>query len=111
MANRFSVLESRKQACDQINRMFPELNISVEFNEDLNIIDDKDKVVVGNSQPRLTGGFNANLRYKSFSINTNFSFTIKRDIINKALADRFAAYGNPLSKDLNIWRRCKCYSH
>ena len=42
MANRFSVLESRKQACDQINRMFPELNISVEFNEDLNIVDDKD---------------------------------------------------------------------
>ena len=39
MANRFSVLEARKQACDQINRMFPELNISVEFNEDLNIID------------------------------------------------------------------------
>ena len=42
MANRFSVLESRKQACDQINRMFPELNISVEFNEDLNIVDDKE---------------------------------------------------------------------
>ena len=74
--------------------------IWVDVNGDY-IIDDKDKVVVGNSQPRLTGGFNANLRYKSFSINTNFSFTIKRDIINKALADRFAAYGNPLSKDLN----------
>lgn len=42
MANRFSVLEARKQACDQINRMFPELNISVEFNEDLNIVDDKE---------------------------------------------------------------------
>ena len=74
--------------------------IWVDVNGDY-IIDDKDKVVVGNSQARLTGGFNANLRYKSFSINTNFSFTIKRDIINKALADRFAAYGNPLSKDLN----------
>lgn len=44
MANRFSVLESRKQACDQINRMFPELNISVEFNEDLNIVDDKESL-------------------------------------------------------------------
>lgn len=74
--------------------------IWVDVNGDY-IIDDKDKVVVGNSQPRLTGGFNANLRYKAFSINTNFSFVIKRDIINKALADRFAAYGNPLSKDLN----------
>lgn len=74
--------------------------IWVDVNGDY-IIDDKDKVVVGNSQPRLTGGFNANLRYKSFSINTNFSFIVKRDIINLALADRFAAYGNPLSKDLN----------
>lgn len=74
--------------------------IWVDVNGDY-IIDERDKVVVGNSQPRLTGGFNANLRYKSFSINTNFSFTIKRDIINKALADRFASYGNPLSKKLN----------
>lgn len=65
------------------------------------IIDDKDKVVVGNSQPRFTGGFNVNLRYKAFSINTNFSFVIKRDIINKALADRFSAYSNPLAKNLH----------
>ena len=42
MANRFSVLESRKQACDHLNRMVPELNLRVEFNEDLTIVDDKD---------------------------------------------------------------------
>lgn len=64
------------------------------------IIDDRDKVVVGNSQPRLTGGFNINLKYKAFSINTNFSFVMKRDIINAALADRFGAYGDPLSQNL-----------
>lgn len=74
--------------------------IWVDVNGDY-IIDDKDKIVVGNSQPRFTGGFNANLRYKAFSINTNFSFIIKRDIINKALADRFDAYSNPLSKNLH----------
>lgn len=74
--------------------------IWVDVNGDY-IIDEKDKVVVGNSQPRLTGGFNANLRYKSFSINTNFSFTVKRDIINKALADRFNAYSHPLAKNID----------
>lgn len=73
--------------------------IWVDINGDY-IIDEKDKVVVGNSQPRFTGGFNANLSYKAFSINTNFSFIIKRDIINKALADRFNAYSNPLEKNL-----------
>lgn len=74
--------------------------IWVDVNGDY-IIDAKDKVVVGNSQPRFTGGFNANLRYKAFSINTNFSFIVKRDIINKALGDRFNAYSNPLDKNLN----------
>ncbi|MBF0648216.1 SusC/RagA family TonB-linked outer membrane protein [Dysgonomonas sp. GY75] len=74
--------------------------IWVDVNGDY-IIDDKDKVVVGNSQPRVTGGFNLNLRYKAFSVNTNFSFVIKRDIINKALADRFSAYSDPLSQSLH----------
>ncbi len=34
----------------------------------------------------MTGGISINLRYKAFSINTNCSFTLRRDIINKALA-------------------------
>ncbi|MDR3220174.1 MAG: SusC/RagA family TonB-linked outer membrane protein [Dysgonamonadaceae bacterium] len=68
--------------------------IWVDLNGDY-IIDEKDKVIVGNSQPRMTGGLSINLRYKAFSINTNSSFTLRRDIINKALADRFSAYGTP----------------
>lgn len=38
MANRYSRLEARKQACDEINRMFG-LNIDVEYRDDYNIID------------------------------------------------------------------------
>ena len=74
--------------------------IWVDVNGDY-IIDERDKVVVGNSQPRFTGGFNVNLSYKSFSVNTNFSFVVKRDIINRALADRFNAYSNPLARNLH----------
>lgn len=39
MANRFSFVEARKQACNMINSMFG-TDIDVEFREDLNIIDD-----------------------------------------------------------------------
>lgn len=66
----------------------------VDLNGDY-IIDEKDKTIVGNSQPRMTGGFNVNLRYKSLSINTNCSFTLRRDIINAALAQRFGFFNNP----------------
>jgi hypothetical protein len=69
--------------------------IWVDINGDY-IIDEKDKTIVGNSQPRMTGGISINLRYKSLSINTNTSFTLRRDIINKALADRFKAYATPV---------------
>ena len=36
IASRNSGLATRKQACDEINRMFG-LNIDVEFNDDINI--------------------------------------------------------------------------
>ena len=36
VANRNSGLDMRKQACDEINRMFG-LNVSVEFNDNINL--------------------------------------------------------------------------
>jgi len=69
------------------------------FWTDLNgdyIIDERDVVVVGNSQPKLTGGINTNLRYRGFTFNTQLSYTYKRDIINAALAKQLSSYGNPL---------------
>lgn len=59
------------------------------------IIDERDAVAVGNSQPRLTGGLSTNLRYKGFTLNTQLSFTYKRDVINAALADYLNAYSHP----------------
>lgn len=68
--------------------------IWVDLNGDY-VIDDNDKMIVGNSQPRITGGMAFNFRYKHFSLFTSFSYTLKRDIINKVLADNFASYANP----------------
>lgn len=69
--------------------------IFVDLNGDY-IIDEKDMTIVGNSQPRMTGGINLNFRYKSLSINTNCSFTLRRDIINSALSERFGFFNNPM---------------
>jgi len=59
------------------------------------VIDDKDYVFVGNSQPLFTGGFTTYIRFKNYSLNANFSMTLKRDVLNNALADRFKNYANP----------------
>ncbi|MBB2150036.1 SusC/RagA family TonB-linked outer membrane protein [Pedobacter gandavensis] len=59
------------------------------------ILDNNDLVVVGNSQPRFVGGLGSFAQYKGFSLNMNFSFTLGRDIINNALADRLQNFSNP----------------
>lgn len=68
------------------------------------IMDNNDYVVVGNSQPRMTGGFTSYFSYKNFSLNTNFSFTAYRDILNNSLAADFQRYADPanlLNKNFN----------
>lgn len=59
------------------------------------ILDENDLVVVGNSQPVFTGGFNAFTQYKNWSLNTQFWLTFKRDVLNNALADRLRNYSSP----------------
>lgn len=59
------------------------------------IIDERDLTIVGNSQPRMTGGINMNFRYKALSMNVNTSFSLRRDIINASLAQRFGYFDNP----------------
>lgn len=68
--------------------------IWVDLNGDY-VIDENDKMLIGNSQPRVTGGLSINVRYKNFSLFTSCSFVAKRDIINKVLADNFRSYNNP----------------
>lgn len=62
------------------------------------ILDDNDRVIVGNSQPRVTGGLSTSLRYEQFSLSTSVSFVIKRDILNNAAAERFQSFSDPLSQ-------------
>ena len=59
------------------------------------VIDENDYVVIGNSQPLLTGGISSHLQYKSWTLNINTSFTLIRDVLNNANADLLRAYSNP----------------
>jgi len=81
------------------------------------ILDERDFVVVGNAQPKLTGGISTNVRWKGLSLSTQLSYTYRRDVINAALAKQMESYNNPfgnnggrkdaalLPLERNFWRQ------
>lgn len=76
------------------------------------ILDNKDLVLAGTAQPTVTGGVNLDLRYKSWTLILQSSFTLDRDILNNSLADRFRAFYNPFSpnslvpiEQYNFWKQ------
>lgn len=75
------------------------------------ILDNRDYEITGNSQPLVTGGLSANIRYKNWGLNVYATYTADRTILNNALADRIAIMRNPFSQtsvvplnDLDIWK-------
>ncbi|TKC05304.1 SusC/RagA family TonB-linked outer membrane protein [Pedobacter frigoris] len=58
-------------------------------------LDGKDLVIAGNSQPMITGGVSSFFSYKNYSVNVNMSYTLRRDILNVPLAERFQNFSNP----------------
>lgn len=106
----FTGLKYRTKGTGLQNYFAPGDPIWTDLNGDY-ILDEKDLVVVGNSQPRVTGGINSFMQYKNFSLNLNFSFTLFRDILNNALAQRFQNFNNPTSTgalipldEFNYWK-------
>ncbi|MGN0003776.1 MAG: SusC/RagA family TonB-linked outer membrane protein [Sphingobacterium composti] len=65
------------------------------------ILDSKDYVRTGNSQPLITGGFATTLNYKNWSVNMYASYTAIRTILNNALAQRMGLMQNPFGVDNN----------
>lgn len=76
------------------------------------VIDNNDRVAVGDPQPKVTGGFINNLTYKNWSMSMQWSFTLFRDVLNTPLARRFqyfytpnSASSLPLIDDYNYWKQ------
>ncbi len=53
----------------------------VDQNKD-GLIDEKDKVVVGRSQPKIYGGLNNTFTYKGFSLDVFFQYSLGNDVVN-----------------------------
>lgn len=49
---------------------------------DGSISEDKDRTIIGKTQPKFTGGFGLNATYKWFDISANFNFVVGNDVYN-----------------------------
>lgn len=82
--------------------------------KDLNgdyIINENDKVELGNFIPRITGNVGTDLTYKGFTLDVNFAFVGKRNILNQAAANRLDFAARAGNNDINsineitFWQR------
>jgi TonB-linked SusC/RagA family outer membrane protein len=60
------------------------------------VVNEQDKVVIGNGLPKHIGGFNNNFNYKNFSLNIFFQWSYGNDIYN---ANRMMFEGNTRGKN------------
>ena len=77
--------------------------------DDLNgdhVIDSSDKQIIGNAQPKFTGGFNNDFSYKNFSLSIFFQFSYGNDIYSNLnmMRNWVFAYNNVSTDALNRWK-------
>ena len=70
------------------------------------VIDDKDRMVIGNPNPDLTGSFTANFTYKRFSLQGLFNFSVGNDLYNgvRYNLEKMSGYENQSVAVENRWR-------
>jgi len=78
--------------------------------EDVNgdgVINMSDVVKIGNSRPKLAGGFNLQLGYKDFSLMTQFNFRYKFDVFNQTKMRGTSMYNenNQTTAVMRRWRK------
>lgn len=65
----------------------------VDKNGDMNI-DKRDKSLMGNSLPKLSGGFSNQFKYKNFDLNVHFYFALGQKAINQRASNRYDFINN-----------------
>lgn len=72
-----------------------------------NIINDNDRIVTGDSNPKLTGGWNNSFSYKGFQLDMMFTFMYGTDIYAQWKSTGMANLGSNYAKDItyveNAW--------
>ncbi|MBP6460240.1 MAG: SusC/RagA family TonB-linked outer membrane protein [Crocinitomicaceae bacterium] len=76
----------------------------VDINGD-KIIDNKDRMVIGNPNPDVAGSFSANITYKRFSLQGLFNFSVGNDIYNglRYNLEKMSGYENQSVAVANRW--------
>ena len=71
------------------------------------IINDDDRVVIGDPHPKMTGGFGTSLSWKNWTLSAFFSFCYGNDIINsqRRLRNKMAQMMNLGTDALDRWRQ------
>ena len=73
-----------------------------------NVINNSDRVIIGNANPDFTGGFTNNFSYKGFDLNVFMNFSYGNDLSNQARRDRdshrLGNAGGPGTDVLRRWR-------
>ena len=77
----------------------------VDVNDD-HVIDDKDRMVIGNPNPDIAGSFSLNIGYKRFSLQGLFNFSVGNDIYNalRYNMEKMSGYENQSVAVANRWR-------
>ncbi len=70
------------------------------------VIDSKDRMVIGNPNPELTGSISANIAYKRFSLQGLFNFSVGNDLYNgvRYNLEKMSGYENQSVAIENRWR-------
>lgn len=70
------------------------------------VIDDKDRMVIGNPNPDVTGSISANFAYKRFSLQGLFNFSVGNDLYNgvRYNLEKMSGYENQSIAVENRWR-------
>ncbi len=73
-----------------------------------NVINNSDRVIIGNANPDFIGGFTNNFSYKGFNLNIFMNFSYGNDLSNQARRDRdshrLGNAGGPGTDVLRRWR-------
>lgn len=66
------------------------------------IIDEYDRTVIGNTNPRLQGGFGISGQWKNFDFNANFVYMLKFDLLNATAYELSSAYNSSQNAPKNV---------
>lgn len=72
----------------------------LDLNGDFTINDD-DKTLEGNYMPRMSGGFGSSLTFKSFTLDFQFFYALKRNILNQYASSRLDFINTEVNNTIN----------